>query len=63
MWTPGRIGGGRGSGRMGNSKQREAGEMNGGNYVTIPFKKKGGEAGNAKYGRRELSRGSPPPFP
>ena len=47
---------------MGNSKQREAGEMNGGNYVTIPFKKKGGEAGNAKYGRRELSRGSPPPL-
>ena len=30
------------------------------NYVTIPFKKKGGEA-DAKYGRRELRFG-PPPF-
>ena len=29
------------------------------NYVTIPFKKKGGEA-DAKYGRRELRFGSPP---
>ena len=29
------------------------------NYVTIPFKKKGGEA-EAKYGRKELRFGSPP---
>ena len=33
------------------------------NYVTIPFKKKGAEAGYAKYGRRELRFGPPPPPP
>ena len=31
------------------------------NYVTIPSKKKGAEA-DAKYGRRELRFGPPPPF-
>lgn len=47
----------------GNSKEREAGEMSGENYVTIPFKKKGAEAGYAKYGRRELTVVPPPPPP
>lgn len=31
------------------------------NYVTIPSKKKGAEA-DAKYGRRELRFGPPPPL-
>ena len=45
---------------MGNSKQREAGEMSGGNYVTIPFKKKGAEA-EPKDGGGGVRFGPPPP--
>ena len=42
----------------GNSKEREAEEISMGK-----FKKKGAEAGNAKYGRRGLKLSPPPPPP
>ena len=48
---------------MGNSKQRKAGEMSGGKLRNPSFQeKKGAEAGNSKYGRRELTV-VPPPSP
>lgn len=60
----GRARDGRGNGRMGNSKEREAGEMSGGKLRHHSFqKKKGAEAGYAKYGRRELRFGPPHPAP
>lgn len=58
VWTPGRIGGGRGNGRMGNSKEREAGEMSGEKLRNHSFQEKRGGA-DAKYGRRELRFGPP----
>lgn len=44
---------------MGNSKEREAGEMSGEKLRNHSFQEKRGEA-DAKYGRRELRFGSPP---
>lgn len=68
MWLPGRIGGGGGEGpemekereEWGNSKEREAGEMSGENYVTIPFKKKRGGSRLCKV-REAGADGCPPP--
>ena len=45
VWTPGRVGGGRGNGRMGNSKEREAGEIDCGELRNHSFQEKGGGKG------------------
>lgn len=53
-------------GEWGILKRGKREKLIAGNYVTIPFKKKGGkgaEAGYVKYGRRELRFGPPPPHP
>lgn len=60
---PGELGAGEemGEWRILNRGKRK--KCVGENYVTIPFKKKGAEAVNAKYGRRGQRFGSPPPLP
>lgn len=42
MWTPGRIGDGRGNGRMENPKEWEAGEMSGEKLRNHSFQEKRG---------------------